>query len=76
MGAVAYASGEAAENANRSARFGPSLANRRSLGGLVARTDVRRLRTALGSEGFEAEYRAGRALTPDDVLALALRLAV
>jgi hypothetical protein len=36
--------------------------------------DGQRLRAALGSEGFEAEYAAGRALTPDDVLALALRL--
>jgi hypothetical protein len=26
--------------------------------------------------GFEAEYAAGRALTPDDVLALALRVGV
>jgi hypothetical protein len=33
--------------------------------------DCGRLRDAMGAEAFEAEYAAGRALTPDEVLALA-----
>jgi predicted ATPase/class 3 adenylate cyclase len=33
--------------------------------------DCERLREAMGAEAFEAEYAAGRALTPDEVLTLA-----
>jgi predicted ATPase/class 3 adenylate cyclase len=33
--------------------------------------DCQRLRAAMGTEAFEAEYAAGRALTPDEALALA-----
>ncbi|HWG61230.1 MAG TPA: adenylate/guanylate cyclase domain-containing protein [Streptosporangiaceae bacterium] len=33
--------------------------------------DCQRLRTAMGAEAFEAEYAAGRALTPQEVLSLA-----
>ena len=33
--------------------------------------DCERLRDAMGAEAFEAEYAAGRALTPDEVLTLA-----
>ena len=33
--------------------------------------DCQRLRSAMGAEAFEAEYAAGRALTADEVLALA-----
>jgi hypothetical protein len=33
--------------------------------------DCRRLRSAMGAEAFEAEYAAGRALTADEILALA-----
>jgi hypothetical protein len=33
--------------------------------------DCQRLRSAMGAEAFEAEYAAGRALTTDEVFALA-----
>jgi tetratricopeptide (TPR) repeat protein len=39
-------------------------------GGLRDR-DCERLRNAMGAEAFEAEYAAGRALTPDEAFALA-----
>jgi hypothetical protein len=34
--------------------------------------DCRRLRSAMGAEAFEAEYAAGRALSSDEILVLAL----
>jgi hypothetical protein len=39
------------------------------LEGRLAELDRQRLRAALGTEGFEAEYAAGRALDPAQVLA-------
>jgi len=34
--------------------------------------DCQRLRSAMGAEAFEAEYAAGRALTSEEILVLAL----
>jgi hypothetical protein len=44
-----------------------------SLEGRLRALDCHRLRSAMGTEAFEAEYAAGRALTSEQVLTLAFR---
>ena len=43
------------------------------LEGRLRDLDCQRLRSAMGAEVFEAEYAAGKALTAEEILALALR---